>query len=217
MGEFDKVPSRRGFCAGPSSHSSVPVVNAIQWRNRLTFAAMSLVVGWHSLAMVVAPAPNGSATIQSLRLLLQPYLSFFRLDTPWNFFAPVGKHAQFRYVVEDAAGNKHTFVPTEESNLSLPRYVWWREFKYFYDGVMESPESRGDAAGALLCRKHAALQPLSVTLLELREEDFRPEDRLRGKSPLDPEFVSVNTLIRVECRSGSALPRRLPVRPVRKP
>jgi hypothetical protein len=189
-------------------------VNTTLWRDRLTYLAMSLVVGWHSLAMVVAPAPDSSAMMQSLRLLVQPYLSLFRLDTPWNFFAPVGKHFQFRYVVEDAAGNEHTFVPTEESSESLPGYVWWREFKYLYEGVMETPETRGDAVAALLCRKHASLAPLSITLLQLQEQDFWPEDQLLGKRPLDPEFVTVNTLTRVQCRSDSAPPRR--IRPLRK-
>jgi hypothetical protein len=187
------------------------------WRNRLTYLVMSLVVGWHTLAMVVAPAPDSSVLVQSLHLLLQPYLSLFRLDTHWNFFAPVGKHAQFRYVIEDSVGNKHIFVPTEESNLSLPAYVWWREFKYFDDGIMESPEALADTAGALLCRRHASLQPRSVTLVEVTEQDFWPEDELRGKHPLDPEFVIIDSLRRIECRNGSELPYRTPIRPLRKP
>ncbi len=190
-------------------------MNWIQWRDRLTYLAMSLVVGWHSLAMVVAPAPDSSAMVQSVRPLLQPYLSLFRLDTPWNFFAPVGKHFQFRYVIEDAAGNEQTFVPTEESSWFVPSYVWWREFKYLYEGIMETPETRGDAVAALLCRKHAALQPFAVTLLQIQEQDFWPEDHLRGKRPLDPEFVTVNTLKRVQCQGDSAPPRR--IRPLRKP
>jgi len=191
-----------------------PVMISIQWRERLTYLMMSLVVGWHGFAIVVAPAPDSSATVQSFRLLLQPYLSLFRLDNAWNFFAPsVGRHSQFRYVIEDTAGKEHTFVPSQELNWSIPRYVWWREFKYLYDGIMEAPEIRGDAIAALLCRKHASLDPVSIPLLQIQEQDFRPEDHLRGKHPLDPEFVTVNTLRRVNCRDGSAPPHRSPHSP----
>jgi hypothetical protein len=156
--------------------------------------------------------------VQVLRGLLHPYLSLFRLDTTWNFFAPsVGRHAQFRYVIEDSAGTEHTFVPTEESSWFLPRYVWWREFKYLYDGVMESSDTRGDSVAALLCRMHASLEPVAVTLLQLQEQDFWPEDYLLGKRPLDPEYVSLNALTRVACGGEPASPRHSPIRPVRKP
>ena len=186
----------------------------MQWRRRLTYLAMSLIVGWHSLAMVIAPAPTDSVLVQSLRTIWQPYLLFFRLDTRWNFFAPVGKHSQFRYVVEDAAGKKHFFVPTEETPRSQPRYVWWREFKYLDDSITESPGTLGDAAGALLCRQHAELKPRAVILLQAQEKDFWPEDELQGKNPLDPDYINVVNLRRIPC--PGAAPRGL-IRPVRRP
>jgi hypothetical protein len=192
-------------------------VISTQWRQRLTYLAMSLVVAWHSIAMAVSPAPNDSTLVQSLRFVFHPYLAFFRLETPWGFFAPVGKHAQFRYIIEDGAGNAHTFVPTEEPAPSLARYVWWREFKYLYDGIMANPEFRGDPAGALLCQRHAALKPFSVTLLEVTEQYYRPQDELLGKRPLDPEFVLVSPLRRVPCPNGSASSPRSVVDFPRKP
>jgi hypothetical protein len=181
-------------------------VNSIPWRQRLTYLAMSLVVAWHSVAMMVSPAPNGSEIVYALRLVFHPYLAFFRLETPWNFFAPVGKHAEFRYVVVDGAGQEHTFVPSEEPARSLSRYVWWRELKYFNDGIMASPQFRGDAAGALLCQRHAALKPRSVTLLEVAEQNYGRADELLGKRPLDPEFAVIVPLRSVACPNRSALP-----------
>jgi hypothetical protein len=181
------------------------MTTSMQWRGRLTYLAMSLVVAWHTFAIMVAPMPDSSAMVQSFRYVLQPYLSLFRLDNYWNFFAPhVGKHAQFRYVIEDGAGKGHTYVPADELNGSLPRYVMWREFKYLYEGVMEAPEIRGERVAELLCRKHAALNPVAVTLLSVQEQPFWPEDYLRGRRPLDPAYVSVNTLRRVECPSASS-------------
>jgi hypothetical protein len=170
------------------------------WRERVTYLAMSLVVGWHTLAMIVAPAPEGSTMMQTFRFLVQPYLSLFRLDNQWNFFAPsVGKHLQFRYVVEDVAGKRTVFIPVEDIGRSFPRYVMWREFKYFYEGIMEAPEIRGAAITALLCRRHASLKPAGISLLRVQELDFWPQDYLQGRRPLDPEFVSVETLTNIEC------------------
>lgn len=174
-------------------------MKSMQWRKRLTYLAMSLVVGWHSFAIIVAPTPYGSTMVQMLRFLVQPYLSLFRLDNQWNFFVPVGKHMQFRYVVEDAAGKRRVFIPVEEASESIPRYVMWREFKYLYEGVMEAPEIRGEAIAALLCRRHASLNPVSISLLQVQELEFSPEDYLRGHRPLDPEFVTVNTLANIKC------------------
>jgi len=174
--------------------------------------AMSLFVGWHTLAIVVGP--NSSATAQSFRFLLQPYLSLFRLESTWAFFAPnVGKHSQFRYVIEDTAGKEHTFVPSHELNWYLPTDIW---FKNWYYAIIEFPEIYGDFFAALFCRKHASLDPVSITLVAIQEQDFRPEDHLRGNHPLDPEFVIVDTLKRVKCQDGSAPPEGSRIRP-RKP
>jgi hypothetical protein len=178
-------------------------LNYVKWRRRVVYFAMSFVVGWHALAVILAPAPDNNETLQSVRHVFQPYLSMLRLDNDWSFFAPsVGKHAQFRYIVEDADGTNHTFVPTEERSSSLSGHVMWREFKYLYEGIMEEPDGRGDAIGTFLCRKHASLRPLSVLLLEVREQDFSRADFLRGKRPLDPEFIIVNPLRRVDCPGG---------------
>src|SRR5215472_18059786 len=67
-----------------------------QWRDRLIYLAMSGFVAWHTLAMVLAPAPDNSVIAQSLRGLMQPYLTLFSLDNLWDFFAPtVGKDLNF--------------------------------------------------------------------------------------------------------------------------
>jgi hypothetical protein len=171
----------------------------LRWRERLVFLAMSLVVAWHSFAIIVAPTPAGSTIVQTSRALVQPYLSLFRLDNQWNFFVPVTKYTQFRYLVEDAAGKQHLFIPVEEPSESVSRYVMWREFKYFFEGVMEAPQLRAPRIGALLCQKHASLKPVAISFLQVQELDFWPENYLQGGRPLDPEFISVGTLANVRC------------------
>jgi len=166
------------------------------WRKHVIYTVMSLFVAWHTLAIAIAPAPRGVA-VQSLRAVLDPYLVLFRLNNKWDFYAPnVGKGHQLRYIIEDAAGKRHPFVPTDELNWYHPTY-WW--FRAWYDAILDAPEIHGNSVAARLCRKHASLHPVSVTLLRLEEQDFSPADHLNDKHPLDPEFVTVSTLRRIRC------------------
>lgn len=172
------------------------------WRERLTYAAMSVLVAWHTLALVVAPAPTSSVTAQGLRVFLQPYLSLLRLDNPWNFFAPVYdgrlQMSQFRYVIENKAGEKPTFVPEVEFSWFRPSYFW---FNGWNSAVIDSPEDYANIAASLYCRKHASLQPVSVTLLEIQENEFTPADFLAGKQRWDPPFVTEKIIKNVACPS----------------
>ncbi len=47
---------------------------ASRWREPLIYAAMSLLVAWHTLVMVVAVSPDSVIT-RAARALVQPYLT----------------------------------------------------------------------------------------------------------------------------------------------
>lgn len=168
-----------------------------QWRQRLLYTVMSLFLAWHTVAMLVGPAPEGSVIVQSLRGIYGPYVTLFRLDNKWGFFAPsVGKWSEFRYVVEDAAGKRHTFAPARQLRWYLPTYIWLKDR---YETIMESPDVHGDELAAKLCRRHADLKPVSITLLEAQEKEFLPAHHLAGKHPLSDEFVTVSVLRMTPC------------------
>jgi len=166
------------------------VVIAKKWRERLNYTAISLFVAWHTTAMVLGPFPDSEIS-RSLRVLWRPYLTFFRLEASWAFFAPsIGMQRLVHYVIEDADGKKHTFEPTIAVNHHFhPKYSW---FSFIYEGAfIDHPDIFGKAPVALLCQKHALLRPVSITVFHVQQEkNFWPQDHLRGKHPLDSEFVT---------------------------
>jgi hypothetical protein len=166
------------------------------WRGRLTYVAMSMLVAWHTLAMIFAPVQHTRAGVRALRSVLHPYLTLFALDNYWTFFAPnIDGGYQFRYRLEEADGTHFMFIPINDVSMYSP-YFWW--IRQMQDAIVYDPDT-ADVAGRLLCRKHASLDPIAVTLMEIEKKDFNPEDYLRGSHPLDPEFVKEKIVKRVPC------------------
>ena len=166
------------------------------WRDRLTFLAMSLFVAWHATAILVTPAPSGSPAVEGLKALFRPYTTFFRLESSWSFFANVFRHTQFRYVVEDADGKQHTFIPIDEFKWYHPRFNW---FDGLYWAILDSPTTIGRYFVAPLCRQHAALRPVAITFLGVKGGEFRPEDLLAGHHPLDLPYATADPVLYDDC------------------
>jgi hypothetical protein len=167
------------------------------WRARLTYAAMSLFVAWHSLAMIVAPAPQTSELTRGLRAVFTPYLHLFALDNNWSFFAPeVGKDSILRYVIKDDAGVEHTFDSDADLNWLYPSSIW---FRAWYFSLLDSPDDFAEEFAARFCREHAELRPAAIMLREVELQDYGPLDRLAGKGPLDPEFIKVTDIKSFAC------------------
>jgi hypothetical protein len=165
-------------------------------RERLTYAAMSAFVAWHTFAMIIAPAPDSEIT-RVARAALQPYLTFFRLDNQWDFFAPtVGEGARLRYDIQDSNGKVHVFLPASELRWYHPDFLWFRSWYY---RIIDDPDNFAEGAAAVLCRKHAELRPLAITFYEIQEEKFTREDYLSGKQRMDAGFFSVYMLRGLRC------------------
>lgn len=168
-----------------------------RWRERLIYATMSVFVGWHTVAMVVAPAPDESGLVNSVRAFFQPYLALFRLNNHWDFFAPnISGNSIFRYVVKDSTGVGHTFTPISKWSWFHPSSIWFHDW---YDTVLEEPDSYAETFAKYLCEEHADLKPVSVVLQDVKEQEFWPEDLLNGKRPTDPEFVEVTPVKSFKC------------------
>lgn len=168
-------------------------------RQRLVFMAMSAFVVWHAMAIMIAPASDNSALVQSLRRVFDPYLTLFRLNNRWDFYAPnVVRGHQLRYIVESADGERRIVTPTDDWGWHHPGY-WW--FRAWNDAIIAFPERYADRTIASLCRQHAASRPAAITLLLVQQQEFTPEDHLAGRHPLDAEFVVESTIKRGPCPS----------------
>jgi hypothetical protein len=182
-----------------STSAQGPAVPAKKRDNRLLYAVGSLFLAWHTVTMILAPVPDRNTIVQSFRDLFQPYLSFFALDTTWDFFSPIGMGHQFRYTIEDAEGNEHTFIPIADVNWLLPERRWYERA---FTELMNDPETYGKYFAALYCRKHAALRPISILLVEMQEQRFARRDYVAGKRPYNPPYLVPNPLMRADCPSG---------------
>ena len=180
--------------------ASLSDISSTPWVGRLKYLAMSFIVVWHTLAIVIAPAPTGGEMVQFFRSVLQPYLTLFKMDNQWSFFAPkVGRGGEARYVVEASDGKRHVFEPSEMPRESLSHLFLWREWKYFFDKLNDSVGTRGYLIAGLLCKQYADFKPLSVTLLRVEERDFSAEDYRQGYRPQDPRYINVKLVAKFEC------------------
>ena len=167
------------------------------WRSRLLYGAMSAFVTWHTMALIVGPAPRESDIAKALRPLTNPYLDLLYLNVGWGFFAPVGMTAEFRYTVVDAEGKSRVFSPTRGLHFAHPHTLWLKDR---YRTVSQHVDAYGRAAAAEFCRKHAALKPVEIALYEIEQEkEFTPKDHLAGKTPLDAEFATKIKLADYKC------------------
>jgi hypothetical protein len=177
-------------------------VNWKLWRHRLTIVAMSLFVTWHAIAIVIGPAPDGSAApVAALHTFFRPYLTLFRLESPWTFFTNIIRLPQFRYVITDADGNQHTFRPVDDLKWYHPRSNW---FERTYWAILDStsPTDIGDYIVPTLCRRHADLKPVAITYLLAQPVEFWPEESIAGGNPFDDQHVTVEELLRADCPNG---------------
>ena len=167
-------------------------------RRRLIYTAMSLLLVWHCFAMIVGPTPDSDLT-DAAREVVGPYLNLFRLEHSWSFFAPdVRSYPEFRYIVEDSSGQSHTFEPTVGLSRFRPSDIWIEDW---YTNVADEPDTYAEATAARLCREHAALHPVQISLLGVQRVDFTPEDELSGKNLHDPAFENEVFLGTFACRA----------------
>ena len=142
--------------------------------------------------MVIAPAPDSEVTrAGAARAAALPDVSparqsvgFLRADGRRRF-APALRHpGQDRQSCTsfcrrmNCAGTIRTFSGSGRGTTA----------------IIDDPDNFADNAAAVLCRKHAALQPLAITFYEIQEERYTREDYLSGKKRMDPGFFTIHML-----------------------
>lgn len=150
-------------------------------RARIGYAFGSLFVAAFVIGLVIAAGP-GSYTMGKVYPVVQPALGAVNIDNDWGFFAPdPGPGSVARYVVRDAEGRTHEFGMTE----ALPRWsLAYFRYTTLYMAVAQSPEYYLPGAVAYLCREHADLDPVSVTVILADQQDVSAQEFVEGKDPM---------------------------------
>ncbi len=166
------------------------------WRERIIYTVMSAFVAFQTLVIVVTPSPD-SELGDWLRGLAQPYLTLFRLDNQWDFFAPnVGLGVKLRYDLELENGERRIIFPTDQLSWFHPNFFWFRAWFY---RIMDYPDDHAENATAYFCKKNAALKPKAITYFQVEEELFTREDFLNDQKRTRPDFITVTPIGRFEC------------------
>ena len=72
-----------------------------------------------------------------------------------------------------------------------------------YDGIHPDRPEHYQSVAAFLCRRHAALDPVTVTFSVHRQIPITPEAYVAGRRPLDADLVETETLGPVSCPLSS--------------
>jgi hypothetical protein len=129
--------------------------------------------------------------------VFQPYLTLTGIDTTWDFFSPLSRSYLFQYAIEDADGQQHIYTPIADVSWLTPNHRWDERI---FATLISTPTLIGDYFTKEFCRQHAALKPVSVTLLYLDENDYWPQDYFAGKQrTTDPANYTLTPLLRAAC------------------
>ena len=168
-----------------------------KWRAPAAYSAFSLFLAWHTIATLLSPAPANNVIVRSFRSLFQPYLTLTGIDTTWDFFSPLSRSYLFQYAIEDADGKQHIYTPIADVSWLTPNHRWDERI---FATLISNPALIGDYFATEFCRQHAALKPLSVTLLYLDEHDYWPQDYFAGKQrTTDPANYTLTPVLRAAC------------------
>jgi len=154
------------------------------WRRYAVYTAVSAFLAWHSFVMLTAPLPEASAVAQALSPILHPYLSLFSLDNRWDFFAPsVRPGYELRYILETADGSSRVVVPMKKISWYNPYFIWTDMWQ---DAIIDHPETYADLAAGLFCREQGSLRPTAVSLMDVEQREFWPQDFWPARTPSIP-------------------------------
>jgi hypothetical protein len=169
---------------------------------KILFVLTSMFLIWHTLALVIGPSPQ-SHLRDNLFGYFQPYLSLFRLNNAWAFYAPepeLGSVVNYKVIGED--GDAQEF---DVYNDQLDRWsASYFRFNAFFNNIYWQSEVYRRYRNSYiqyLCRRHAALNPESIVLVRINQTRLTHEDYLKGARPLDPEFIEVHTSQPVRCQA----------------
>lgn len=157
----------------------------------LSFAAFSVFIVWHVVAITIVGPFSKSYLSHRLRAVYEPYLALTELDRSWPFYAPEPFNGSvLRYETQARNGVK-TLHPLTEAHQ--PHDLAYFRYTNFYSYLFREPaytKERGydKSVARYLCQRQASNNIDSVRFILLSQRRFTYTDYLAGKRSLDKEY-----------------------------
>lgn len=156
----------------------------------------SLFLVWHTLALVIGPAP-GSSLMGHIYPAFVPWLNSLNLNNQWGFFAP-DPHAGSlpRYIVESADGGEQVVRLSETLQRSDAGFL---RYSSLYLSLARQREPYLQAAAQYLCRQHRAQVPIAIHFFVGHQLRVGPEQYREGARPLQDDYMTVEYFEPIAC------------------
>lgn len=168
------------------------------FKNRFLYLIASIFIVWHSLAIIIGPAP-GSYLMSKVYPIFKPYLIAFHINNEWGFFAPdPAKGSLLRYIIVDDKNQEHVFKLTE--NLRRNGHGFLR-YTSLYLTIARNNENFVVSAANYLCAKHNDINSKQIQFFMGHQQAITPDEFIAGHRPLDDKYMSVEYLPSLSCNN----------------
>ena len=157
------------------------------------FAVMSAFIVWHAVGVsLVGPLPD-SELRKNLMEVYGYYLAFFHLDSTWMFYAPNPSFGSIlRYETLNSRGEKSVFPLSESHGKFDHAYSRYTNFYGYLFAYPKYARNHGyhKSVARYLCGQHQKSEEIvQIRFFIFRQQRFTKDDYLKGKHPLDNEFL----------------------------
>lgn len=160
---------------------------------RLGYALFSLFILWHVAAITIVGPFSKSYLRDGLMQVFGGYLSFFKLDRSWPFYAPNPAYGRImRYETIDGDGKRALYPLTQARDKFDHAYFRYTNFYFYLFNNPQYSKARGyDVSVArYLCGQHANDKTVAINFIVLNQKRLTYLDYQQGKRPQDPDFLT---------------------------
>lgn len=175
-------------------------MNRVHTRN-IGLGILSIFIVWHALAIVFVGPFSYSHLRSSLMTYFHGYLTFFRLDHSWPFYAPnVFRGSILKYETTSQSGETKIYPLTQAKKKFNHAYFRYTNFYSYLFSDLEYTKKRGYDKEVVryLCSRHDE-NITQINFILLLQKPFSHVDYQNGKRPLDKEYLEKSVIGPYSC------------------